>query len=175
MAADLHVALHVREALAAGDEQLRLHEIDAGDELRDRMLHLDARVHLDEVELAVLVEELQRAGAAIADRAAGLDAAIAHDPALARGDARRRRLLDDLLVAALHGAVALAEMDHVALAIGEHLELDVPRPFEKLLHVDLIVAECRARLGLRDADRHSTATPRCARHACRGRRRRRMP
>src|SRR2546430_11642907 len=36
----------------------RLHEIDAGDELGDGMLDLDARVHLDEVELPVLVEEL---------------------------------------------------------------------------------------------------------------------
>ena len=43
------------------------------------MLDLDAGIHLDEVELVVLVEKLQRAGAAIADRAAGLDAALAHD------------------------------------------------------------------------------------------------
>ena len=54
--------------------QLRLHQVDAGDQLGHRMLHLDARVHLDEVELVVLVEELERAGAAVADRLAGLDA-----------------------------------------------------------------------------------------------------
>ena len=37
--------------------------IHAGDELGDRVLHLDARVHLDEVELAALVhEELDGAG-----------------------------------------------------------------------------------------------------------------
>ena len=44
-----------------------LHEVDAGDHLGHRMLDLEAGVHLDEVELAVLVEELDRAGAAIAD------------------------------------------------------------------------------------------------------------
>ena len=38
---------------------------------------------------------------------------------------RRRRLLDDLLVAALQAALALAEMDHVAVRVGEHLHLDV--------------------------------------------------
>ena len=65
--------------------QLRLDQIDAGDQLGDRMLDLDARIHLDEVELAVLVEELERAGAAIADRAAGLDAALAHLAALLGG------------------------------------------------------------------------------------------
>ena len=117
------------------------------------MLDLDAGVHLDEVELAVLVEELERAGAAVADRAAGLDAALAHDAPLARGDAGRRRFLDHLLVAALHGAVALAQVDDVAVAVRQHLELDVPRPLQELLHVDLVVAEGGARLGARDADR----------------------
>ena len=124
------------------DQQLRLDEVDAGDQLGHRMLDLDARVHLDEVELAVLVEELERAGAAVADRAAGLDAALAH-AARAAGAVMpgRRRLLDDLLVAALHRAVALAQVDDVAVSVGEHLDLDVARPLEELLHVDLVVAE----------------------------------
>ena len=56
---------------------LLLHDVDAGDHLGHRMLDLDARVHLDEVELAVLVQELERAGAAVADLAAGLGAALA--------------------------------------------------------------------------------------------------
>ena len=62
------------------------------------------------------------------------------------GDARRRRFLDDLLVAALHRAVALAEVDRVALAVGEHLDLDVARVLEELLHVDQVVAERGLRL-----------------------------
>ncbi len=44
-------------------------------------------------------------------------------------------------------------MDDVALPIGEHLEFDVPRSFEELLHVDSIIAECRTRLSSCDADR----------------------
>ena len=36
-----------------------LHDVDAGDHLGHRMLDLDAGVHLDEVELAVLVQELE--------------------------------------------------------------------------------------------------------------------
>src|ERR1700740_2558608 len=62
--ADLYVALAVGQPLTRGDEQLRLHEVDAGDELGDRMLDLDTGIHLDEVELSVLVEELHGAGAA---------------------------------------------------------------------------------------------------------------
>ena len=86
VAAPHDVALAERELAAGGDEDLLLHDIDAGDELGDRMLDLDARVHLDEEELAVLVQELERAGAAVADLAAGVDAALA--------DARERTRVD---------------------------------------------------------------------------------
>ncbi len=148
MAGELDVFLAQREFLAGRDQQLLAHEIDAGDQLGHRMLDLDARVHLDEVEAAVLVQELERAGAAIADAQAGVDADLADLGALLGADARRRRFLDDLLVAALHRAVALAEMDRVALAVGEHLDFDVARVLEELLHVDLIVAERGLRFGL---------------------------
>src|SRR5579863_1449505 len=150
--ADLHVALRVRQPLAGGDQQLRLDQIDAGDEFGHGMLHLDAGVHLDEVELPVLEQELERAGAAVADRAARLDATVAHELALPRGDAGGGRLFDDFLVAALHGAVALAEVNDVAVAVSQHLEFDVPRALQEFLHVHLVVAEGRVRLGTRDAD-----------------------
>ena len=45
--------------------------------------------------------------------------------------ARRRRLLDDFLVAPLHGAIALAERDHAARTIAENLHLDVPRALDE--------------------------------------------
>ena len=53
--------LGVGEGVPFGDADLRLHDIDAGDQLRDGMLHLDARVDFEEVEVAVgVVEELDR-------------------------------------------------------------------------------------------------------------------
>ena len=93
-------------------------------ELGDRMLDLHARVHLDEEELAVLVQELERAGAAVADAAAGVGAALADARERSVVDAGRGRLLDDLLVPALHRAVALEEIDGVLVLVGEHLDLD---------------------------------------------------
>ena len=64
-----HGARIERQLLAACDSNLLLHEIDAGHHLRDRMLDLQPRVHLEEVELAALVEqELDRAGVRVADR-----------------------------------------------------------------------------------------------------------
>jgi hypothetical protein len=50
-------------------------------------------------------------------------------------------------VPALQRAVALAEMDGVALAVAENLDLDVARLLQVLLDVDGIVAEGGLGLG----------------------------
>ena len=139
------------------------------------MLDLHARVHLDEVELAVLVQKLEGAGTAVADLATGLGAAFAHAVALFLGDARRRRLFDHLLVAALHGAVAFAEVDGIAMRVGQDLELDVARVLEELLHVNGFVAERGAGLGLGQRDGTEQRGLGSAPRACRVRHRRRPP
>ena len=51
------------------------------------------------------------------------------------------RLLDQLLVAALDRAVALAEVNDVAVGVGEHLDLDVAGVGQVALEVDRRVAE----------------------------------
>src|SRR5882724_8739985 len=115
------------------------------------MLDLDACVHLDEVELAFFVEILESTSAAVADLAAGLDTALADPRALLRRKVGCRSLLHDLLVASLHGAIALAEMDHVLVSVGEHLPLDVSRVLEVLFEIDGGVAERRPGFRPRDA------------------------
>ncbi len=47
----------------------------------------------------------------------------------------------DFLVAALQRAVALAQMDHMAMAVGQDLDFDMARLLEILLHIDGVVAE----------------------------------
>ena len=143
------VALRERQLLAGGHADLHLHDVDAGHHLGHRMLDLHAGVHLDEIELAVLVQELEGAGAAVADLLAGGGAALADALDDAARDAGRGRFLDDLLVAALHRAVALAQLDRVPVLVGEHLDLDVARVLEELLHVHRRVAEGRAGFGAR--------------------------
>ena len=44
-------------------------------------------------------------------------------------------------MAALHGAVALAQADDIALLVGEDLYLDVPRRCNALFQIDCAVAE----------------------------------
>ena len=81
-------------------------------------------------------QALDRPRAAVADRTRGVDRDRADALPQLGVDRRRRRLLDELLVAALDRAVALAEVDDVAVPVGEHLHLDVARILEVALDVD---------------------------------------
>ena len=56
-------------------------------------------------------------------------------------------------MAALQRAVALAEVDRVPVAVGEHLDLDVPRVLDVLLDVDGGIGEVRLALALRGLER----------------------
>ena len=157
---------------------LQLHQVDAGDHLGHRVLDLDARVHLHEVEAAVAVEqELDRAGVLVADRRGrARTAASPISLAQLRRQRRRRRLLDQLLVPALDRALALAEVDDVAVLVAEDLELDVPRLARG-------TSRGRSRRRRRPSRPRSRAVANCAsssaseraRCACRGRRRRPPP
>ena len=153
MTAHLYVALAHGEAFAGGDADLLAHDVDARDHFRDRMLDLNARVHFNEVELAVFVKELERSRAAVADAAAGFHAAAAEPVDELAGNAEGGRLFEHLLVAALHGAVALAEIDGVLEVVGENLNLDVAGILEELFHVDGRIPEGDARFLARHVDR----------------------
>ena len=62
VAAELDVALPERQPLAGRDPDLFLDDVDAGDELGDRMLDLQPRVRFEEVEVPRRVhQELERA------------------------------------------------------------------------------------------------------------------
>ena len=92
-----------------------------------------------------------------------------------RVSAGRRRLLDQLLVPPLDRAFALAQGEHPARAVGEHLDLDVPRRHDRLLEVELRVAEGSLRFARRPSGRRLRARRAPRRDACPCRRRRRRP
>jgi hypothetical protein len=77
-------------------------------------------------------------------------------------------------VAALQRAVALAEMDRVALAVAEDLDFDVARLLEILLDIDASLPKA-AFASVRAVEGELPDRPRCARPSCRARRRRRPP
>ena len=100
-----------------------------------------------------LVEELDRAGAAVAGAQRQAPRRV-QDLALLLGRERRaRRLLDDLLVAALVRAVAQADRPRAAAAVGDDLHLDVARGRHELLEQHGAVAEGLLGLGLRAGER----------------------
>ena len=153
MTQERHVALLERQPLAGRDADLQLYDIEPGDHLGHRVFDLQPRVHLDEVELVFFIQKLERAGAHVADLAARLGTAFGDPQSRARVEQRRRRLFDHLLVAALHRALAVAEVYHILVLVGDHLDLDVPRILQVFLHVDGGIAECGLRFGPRGLHR----------------------
>ena len=159
-----------RQALAAGDADLPLDEVDAGDELGHRVLDLQARVHLEEVE-----------------RAAGVDAGTRWCRRWCSrrlGDRRPRRRV----IRARSGIVITGDGDSsttfwcrrwiehsrstngttVPCVIAEQLHLDVPRPHDPALEVDL----GRSPNAVAASDRAARSAParplrRARRRACR--------
>ena len=135
-----------RQPLAHCDTQLLLHQVDVPHELRHGMLDLEARVHLEEREAALRVDdELGRSGVGVLRLARDRDRCFRERLALRVLERRRGRLLEDLLVTPLGGAVALAEREDLTVRVGEKLHLDVPRSLDELLEHEPFVAERRRR------------------------------
>ncbi len=117
------------------------------------MFDLDSCVHLEEVEVPVEIDdELDRAGRAVVDRLGQGDRLGAHRGPGLFVEEGRGRLLDDLLVAPLDRAFALAQIDRVAVGVGQHLDLDVARLLDELLDEHAVVGEARLGLAARRAE-----------------------
>ena len=134
----------------ARDPELLADEVDAGDLLGHRVLHLQTGVDLEEADRPVLAdEELARAGADIAGLAQDRLRRADQLGVLRLGDERGWGLLDQLLVAALQRAVASRDDDDVAVVVGQALRLDMARLVEEALDEALAAAERRDGLAYR--------------------------
>ena len=120
------------------------------------MLDLEPRVHLEEVEVALLVgDELHRTGGAVAHGCGERAGLRPHRRPRRVVEQGARRLLDHLLVAALDRTFALAQVNDRTGAIGKHLDLDMAWVLDEALDEDPPVAEGRHRLV--DGGRHALA------------------
>ena len=161
-ALQMHIGLLDGERLASGHTDHLLHEVNASDEFGHGMLDLQARVHLQKEEAAVLPgDKLHRARAVVVDGFGQRHGLLAH---LRAGDLvqqGRRGLLDHLLVATLDGTFALAQINHIAMLVAEHLNFDVAGIDDEFFDEDPVVAKGRARLGLGagEAFSHLVAAP----------------
>ena len=142
VAVDCQHRLRFRQRFADRDPQLPFDQIEPGDHFGDRMFDLQTRIHLHEVERAVLLgDELDGAGADIADGLRGRDRGVAHRTPSRRLHARCRRFLDHFLVAPLHRAVALEQVHDIAARVREDLDFDVARRRQITFEQHAIVAE----------------------------------
>ena len=143
-----HVGLGQWQWLAGGDLQLPGHQVEPGDQLGDRVLHLQAGVHFQEVKAPVAVEQkLHGAGAHVVHRAPSLERGLAHGLAQVGRHHWAGRFFDDFLMAALHRAVALAQVYQLAVTVAEHLDFDVTRLNQRLFQNQLGAAEGVERFG----------------------------
>src|SRR5580704_17423828 len=142
MAGKFDGAEDVGEFFPGGYADLRFYQVHTGDHCGYGMLHLNARVHFDEVEVAgFFAQEFDGPGAGIADFLERVDYLFAD--ALARGGVHGDGggFLENFLVTSLQRAFAFAEMDHVAVLVAEYLEFDVARMLEQFFDVDIGTAE----------------------------------
>ena len=130
------------DAPSERDAELLSHEIRAGDLFGDRVLHLQAGVHLEKGDRAVCGEqELDGSRTAVLHLGADRSGRVVESRALVTRQPRRRGLLDELLIASLHGAVPVAHHHDAAESVAEHLHLDVTRALEEPLDEALAAAE----------------------------------
>ena len=136
--------------LAGGLADHPFDEVEVEHGFRHRMLDLQPRVHLEERKILArrVVDELDRAGRFVGDALAQADGGGVQPRADRIRQVRRWRFLQNLLVAPLQRAVALAERHHLATAIAEHLHLDVARGRDETLEIDTRITEARLRRAL---------------------------
>jgi hypothetical protein len=131
-----------------GQPQLLANDVDPRDQLGHAMLDLESRVDLEEVERPVRGTQEFGGGRVLEPRrGCQRDRHRVQLAPLGHGEARSGRLLDQLLMTALQGAVALAKRHDGAGSIAEQLDLDVAGRDDLALEVDRAVAKRGQRLG----------------------------
>ena len=122
---------------------MRANNVDTCDFFGDGVFHLNAGVHLDEVELARIHihQEFDGACAFVVHVFADFLAQITEAFTLRGRQIWGRGAFDDLLVAALYRTVAFPEVINVTLFIAEDLHLDVAGTQNHLFQIAFAIAK----------------------------------
>ena len=126
------------EGLPERDAHLRLHQVDIRHLLSHRVLHLNARVHLDEDVLPGALprgveQEFDSARVDVTDRLRKGDRVTVHGVTDVVVEIRCRRDLHDFLMPTLHRTIALEQVHGLTRGVGENLNFDVTRSHHGLL------------------------------------------
>src|ERR1700736_5788525 len=141
MTAGPHIILPEGQRMTGRDGELLCDQIQSSRHLRHRMLNLQPRIHLEEIELAAPVDEFNGSGILVSGCPRDPCGGLADGLAEVCRERRRRRFLDDLLETPLHRTFAFKQVNDVAEGVAEHLNLDVSWPLDKPLDIEPPVAE----------------------------------
>ena len=146
-AIELDFALGEGQFLAASHQNLPFHQVKTRDPFGNRMLHLQSRVHLQEVEIAVRIcQEFHGTRTHVLHGPRHFQRSLAHGGAHLWRDMGTGGLLDDFLVPPLNGAFAFPHVDVITVLISEDLNLDVPGLVNRFFDVDAVITKGRKRL-----------------------------
>ena len=150
MAVQLHIGLgrfasRLCKGLALGDQDLRPHNINAGDFFGHGVFDLHTWIDLDEIEFVVfhIHEEFDGAGAFVIHMGADFAAQITNFGALFFGQIGGRRAFNDLLVAALDRTVTFKQVVNLAVFVAQNLHLDVAGLDDHLFKITLAIPKGR--------------------------------
>ena len=134
--------------LVIGYTDLFFYQIHAHHFFGDGMLHLQTGVHLQKIEIAVLVhQKLDSSGSRIVHRPGGSHCLFPHLLAEFRSKERRRALLYNLLVATLDRTLAVKQMDYIAMIVTQNLKFYMMGFLHKFFQINRIIPERRHGLG----------------------------
>ncbi|CAI8718363.1 hypothetical protein EMIT0158MI4_110064 [Burkholderia ambifaria] len=135
--------LFKRHGLATSRTDHLLHNVDAANRLRHRMLDLDAGVHLDEIETSTRVDEILNGACTVVSNCL-CDIQRRKVQALANMVVQIwcRRFLDQFLTTPLDAALPVAQVYYPPMLVRNYLNLNVPNLFaKKSLDVYLVASE----------------------------------
>src|SRR5699024_788782 len=147
-AVHLYILLPDIELAEQRDLQLQPDDVDTGDHLGNRMLHLHLRVHLHEVECILLlhIQVFDSTCTGILEPADGSSRPRRNIRTCLIGEDCCWCFLYQFLVIALDRTIPLEEMHRIPFAVTDDLHFDVPSLRNVFLYIDPVVAERILRL-----------------------------
>ena len=142
------------QCMPLSDEDLRAHDINAGDHLRNGVLNLHARIYFNEVEIPGIDidEKLDCSGTKVVGGARNSTAASHNSFRILSVKIYGWSQLDDFLMAPLNGAVAFEEVQDVSELVTQDLHFNVLCARDEALEKNRIIAESCGRFLARFAD-----------------------
>ena len=106
------------------------------------MLDLKACVHLQEIEIFILIHQELNSSCSVVVTAAGQrNSLLSHFLACLLVHSRAWGLFDDLLISALNRALTFRHIDVITVQVAKNLELDVSRRLDILFNENSSITE----------------------------------